>query len=98
MEEFQQALVLSPNNGQASFYLRRSKQALDNTIEDYFLKARRDYDSLKYRSAIISYCAIIRLLQGYAEDERFKQAQRQINGIEKILGMFEGEYKCFEEQ
>ncbi len=97
IEEFNLALVLSPNNGRASFYLSKTKQALDNYIEELFLKARRDYDSLRYDSAGQTYCAIIKFLQKYPDDERYKRAELQVKNVEKELGLFEGEYKCFEE-
>ena len=88
---------MDPSNGQAAFYKRKTKQALDNTIQELFLKARREVDSFRLRSSVISYCAIIRLLKGYTDDERYLQAERQVRSIEKRLGMFEGEYKCSEE-
>lgn len=97
IEEFNLALVLSPNNGRASFYLSKTKQALDNFIEELFLKARRDYDSLRYDSAGQTYCAIIKFLQRYPDDERYKRADLQVKNVEKEMGLYEGEYKCFEE-
>ncbi len=97
IEEFNLALVLSPNNGRASFYLNKTKQSLDNHIEDLFLKSRREYDSLKYAAAGQTYCSIIKMLQNYPDDERYKQAQNQVKNVEKALGMYDGEFKCFEE-
>ncbi|MBI2521255.1 MAG: FHA domain-containing protein [Bdellovibrio sp.] len=97
IEEFNLALVLNPNNGRAAFYLNKTKQSLDNSIEDLFLKARRDFDSLRYQSAGLTYCSIMRILEAYKDDERFKRAEGQLRNVEKELGMIEGEYKCFEE-
>ncbi len=97
IEEFNLALVLNPNNGRAAFYLNKTKQALDHSIEELFLKARRDYDSLRYQSAALTYCSIMRILEAYKDDERFKRAEGQLRNVEKELGMLEGEYKCFEE-
>ena len=97
IEEFSLALVLDPNNGQASFYLNKTQKALDNEIEEYFLNARREYDSLKYTSSGHSYCAVMRLLEDYPDDERYLRAQNQIGNVEKALGLYEGEFKCFEE-
>ena len=97
LEEFNQALIMDPGNGRASFYKRKTKQALDDLIEQYFTSARRDVDSYRLESALISYCAIIRLLEGYEDDERFVQSQRQISYLEKKLGMIEGDYKCLRE-
>jgi Flp pilus assembly protein TadD len=34
MEEFRLALLISPNNGQASFYLSKAKQRLDDEIRN----------------------------------------------------------------
>jgi len=96
IEEFNLALVLSPNNGRASYYLNKTKQSLDNEIEDQFLKAKRDFDSLKYKSAGSTYCSILRVLDGYQDDERYKRASTQIRNVEKALGMYENEYKCSE--
>tara|TARA_B100000886_G_C20385952_1_gene476057 strand:+ start:165 stop:1154 length:990 start_codon:yes stop_codon:yes gene_type:complete len=98
LEEFNQALIMDPGNGQASFYKRKTKQALDNSIEEYFTKARRDVDSYRLETALVSYCAIIRVLEGYEDDERYIQSRRQINFLEKKLGMIEGDYKCLPEQ
>ncbi|MEK6623607.1 MAG: FHA domain-containing protein [Bdellovibrionota bacterium] len=97
IEEFNLALVLNPNNGRAAFYLSKTKQSLDNSLEDLFLKARRDFDSLRYQSALLTYCAIMRILEAYKDDERFKRAETQLHACEKELGMMESEYKCFEE-
>lgn len=97
LEEFNQALIMDPGNGRASFYKRKTKQALDNLIEEHFTTARRDVDSYRLESALVSYCAIIRLLQGYEDDERFIQSKNQISYLEKKLGMIEGDYKCLPE-
>ena len=97
LEEFNQALIMDPGNGRASFYKRKTKQALDNLIEGYFTSARRDVDSYRLESALVSYCAIIRILQGYEDDERYVQSKIQINYLEKKLGMIEGDYQCIPE-
>lgn len=94
MAEFNLALVLSPNNGRASFYMNKTKQALDNEIESYLIKARRDQESLKYMSAIQSYCNILRLLDGYGEDDRYKKAKEEITQIAQKMGLEEGEIAC----
>ena len=86
LEEFNQALIMDPGNGRASFYKRKTKQALDNLIEGYFTSARRDVDSYRLESALVSYCAIIRILQGYEDDERYVQSKLQINYLEKNWG------------
>jgi pSer/pThr/pTyr-binding forkhead associated (FHA) protein len=95
IEEFNNALRESPNHGRASFYLNRTKQALDREIEGHQLKGRQEWDSLKMDSAISSYCSIERLLQNYPEDERFKEADENIKRLEEKLGMEKGAVKCF---
>jgi hypothetical protein len=93
--EFNLALVLSPNDGRASFYLNKAKQALDEEIEERFLRAKQEADALKYESSIITYCSVVRLLQLYTEDQRYKEALTNIKVIEKRMGKLEGEVKCF---
>lgn len=92
--EFNLALVMSPNNGRASFYLNKTKQSLDREIEQNLIKARRDQESLKFMSAVQVYCNIIRLLEGYSEDDRFKKAEEEIKQLESKMGLSEGEIKC----
>lgn len=94
MGEFNHALSLSPNNGRASFYLDKAKQALDNEIEQHFIKGKKNYESLKLKEAIQSYCAIARLLQNNKEDDRFVDSMENIKEIEIKLGLAEGEIKC----
>ncbi len=96
MKEFNLALVLSPNDGQAQFYLQKTKDALDKKITNYKMKSKRDEDSLHYQSAIVSYCAIIRLLHNYPEDERYKEAELSIRELEKKLDMEENEVSCLQ--
>ncbi len=98
IEEFNLALVLDPGNGRASFYLNKTKQYLDNEIEEMFLKARREYDSLKFRTSSRTYCSIMKMLQRYADDARYVRAEVQVRNIEDRLGMFEGEINCIQEQ
>lgn len=92
--EFNLALVISPKDAAASFYLKRSKDALDKEIQSMFFKGLRDFESLKYSSAINSYCAIIRLLNKYPEDDRYKRAKKKIEEIEEKLGKEKDEIKC----
>ncbi len=94
MNEFQFALTVSPNNGRASFYMNKTKQALHSEIDENLIKARRDQESLKYMSAIQSYCNILRLLEGYEEDENYKKAQEEIKQVEAKMGLDEGEIVC----
>ena len=98
IEDFNRALQLMPNNGQASYYLSKSKQKLDEEIEKNFIKGKNDYDSKKYQAAISSYCAVEQLIQNYPNDERYKNAVDKISAIEVELGKEKGEIKCFEEK
>ena len=94
IHEFELALMMSPGNARAAFYLDKTKQGLDGEIEQNFLKAKRDTSSLKYQSAIISYCAIVKLLEAYPEDSRYKDAYENIKFVEKKMGLDEGETNC----
>jgi hypothetical protein len=86
MEEFNFALLMSPNHGRATFYLNRTKQRLDEEIELNFFKARQEADALKLDSAIVSYCQILRLLRDYSDDERYIEASNEIDTIRKRMG------------
>lgn len=94
IQEFNLALIMAPGDPQAEYYLRRSKEELDKSIEGYIANAQRDEQSLKYKSAVISYCAILRLLHKAPEDTRFKNAEKQIKKLEAKIGMENGETDC----
>lgn len=94
--EFQHALSWSPQDALAEFYLRKTKEALDKQIEEYFLNARRDEESLKYQSAIVSYCSIVRLLNNFKDDKRYTNAIDGIKSLKKILGEPEDSIDCFQ--
>lgn len=98
MEDFRLALLLSPSNGHASFYLAKAKQRLDEDIEKNFLKGKQEYESKKLLAAIVSYCGVVQLIQNYPSDERYKNAMLKISAIESELGLEKGEIKCFEEK
>ena len=98
MEEFRLALLLSPNNGQASFYLSKSKQRLDDEIKKNFEKGAQEQDAKKYQSAVVSFCSVVQLIKEYPDDERYKTAMTNLSAIESALGMEKGEIKCFEEK
>ena len=97
ISEFEHALSWSPNDGLAQFYLRKTKEALDGSIEEMFIKAKRDEESLKYQNAAVSYCGILRLLYRYPEDERYINAKESISRLEERLGMDDGQISCSEE-
>lgn len=94
IHEFNLALIIAPGDAQAEYYLRKTKEELDKEIEGYTAKAQRDEESLKYSSAIISYCSIIRLLYSVPDDPRHKNAVTQIKELESKLGMDAGETDC----
>lgn len=98
MEDFRLALLISPNNGHASFHLAKAKQRLNEDIEKNFLKGKQEYESKKLQAAIISYCGVVQLIQNYPGDERYKNAMLKISAIESELGLEKGEVKCFEEK
>jgi pSer/pThr/pTyr-binding forkhead associated (FHA) protein len=94
MDEFNLALVISPNDHQATVYLQKTKDALEKRVKTYFMHARREMDSLKYKKATNSYCAIIRLLHNYPDHEDYVEAEKKIREIEEILQMEKNEIKC----
>ncbi|MEI8347161.1 MAG: hypothetical protein WCG27_06825, partial [Pseudomonadota bacterium] len=96
IEEFNLALVLSPNNGRAMYYLNKSKQSLRNDIEINFAKARQEAEALRYRAAAVSYCTILKLLQSYEDDDDYKSAKAGIEEIEKKMGLKKGEIECLQ--
>ncbi|MDA9189427.1 FHA domain-containing protein [bacterium] len=95
MSEFRHALNLDPENSTASYYLEKTKQELDKEIKNHFTSAKKAIDSIKYESATINYCTVIRLLQDYPEDERYKEAVKSLNHLEKKMEKQKGEIKCF---
>lgn len=98
IHEFNLALIIAPGDAQAEYYLRKTKEELDREIEGYMAKAQRDEESLKYKSSIISYCSIIRLLYSVPEDPRHKSAVKQIKDLELKLGQDQGETDCLKKQ
>lgn len=95
IEQFELALILVPNHVDASFYLRKTRESLKEYLESVKSKAEQDKDALKYTSAINQYCAIISFLQDYPKDERYKEAEKQIEFLEEKIGYEKGEYKCY---
>lgn len=98
INEFNLALILNPNDPLADFYLRKTKEELDRTIDQYFIKGKREEDSLRYQGSLIAYCAIVRLLVNYPEDSRYKNAIELIKATEGKLGLEEGETSCIKKQ
>ena len=98
IHEFNLALIIAPQDSQAEFYLRKAKEELDNAITSEVQKAQRDESSLKYKSAIVSYCSIIRLLYSAPDDSRYKNAEKKIKDLEVKQGLEEGETSCLKKQ
>lgn len=98
ISEFENAQQWSPNDPLANFYLRKTREKLDEQIESYFSKATRDNDAVNYMKASTSYCAVFRLLYKHQDDKRFKTAKEGIKGLEKSMGMDEGEIICVENE
>ncbi len=97
LAEFEHALTIDPNDALADFYLSRTREALDKKIDMHFIKSRRDEESLKFQSAIVSYCSVIRLLYKYQDDERYLNAKKGIENMESKLGREIGETNCLQE-
>jgi pSer/pThr/pTyr-binding forkhead associated (FHA) protein len=98
IHEFNLALIMAPGDAQAEYYLRKTKEDLDSSIEGYIERAQRDENSLKYQSAVVSYCSIIRLLYSVQEDTRFKNAEKRIKDLEFKIGTETGETDCLKKQ
>lgn len=96
INEFENAKQWSPNDPLANFYLRKTREALDEEIESYFSKATRDIDSINYMNAATSYCAVIRLLADYKTDRRFLTAKEGVKSLEQKMGLDEGEIECLD--
>lgn len=96
--EFNLALIMSPGDSQAEFYLRKTKEELDTSIESHVVKAQRDEASLKFNSAIVAYCSVLRLLYSVPDDPRYKNAEKKIKDLEEKLGMEPGASNCIKKQ
>ena len=92
--EFNLALIISPGDSYAEYHLRKTKERLDKTIEEFTIRAQRDEGALKFQSSIVSYCSIIRLLYTVPEDLRYKNAEKQIKELETTMGLEPGETNC----
>lgn len=92
--EFNLALIIAPGDSYAEYHLRKTKEKLDKTIEEFTIRAQRDEGALKFQSAIVSYCSIIRLLYTVPEDTRYKNAEKMIKDLESKMGSEPGETSC----
>ncbi|MBK24013.1 MAG: hypothetical protein CME70_08435 [Halobacteriovorax sp.] len=99
IEQLNLCLILAPAHGYCSFLLAKSKQQFDAMINQHFEKAKIDVDALKYKAAMVEYCAVVKLLGEYKKagksDVRLEEAEANIEFVEKKLGMDPGEHKCF---
>jgi pSer/pThr/pTyr-binding forkhead associated (FHA) protein len=96
--EFNLALMISPGDPYAEFHLRKTKEKLDKSIEELTIRAQRDEGALKFHSAVVSYCSIIRLLYTVPEDSRYKNAETMIKGLEQKIGLEANETDCLKKQ
>lgn len=94
IEEFNLALILNPRSGRAAFYLEKAKQKLNEDVKSNFLRAKVAIDALKYDSATVSYCAILRLLEKYPEDERYVKAKAELEDLLTKMGREKNDTDC----
>jgi hypothetical protein len=87
-------LEISPGHPKASFYLNKANDELNSVIEQYNLFAARDLQSLQYRKALTSYCAILRLLHNFNESPQYKETKKKIEEISKVLEIENSENSC----
>jgi pSer/pThr/pTyr-binding forkhead associated (FHA) protein len=95
--EFQSAKQWSPNDPLTNFYLRRTKETLNEKIQTFLIKGKRDVKGLNYNSATSSFCAVVRLLHENTSKESLKYlltAREGIKNIELKMNYDEGEIKC----
>ncbi len=95
MQEFNLALTLDPNDGEAAYHLNIAKQRLDEKVKDMFEQATKNKDSLKYQRALGTYCAIYKLLSDYKTDERYIEAKKNVDDMAEKLGMKKSDNYCF---
>ena len=86
--EFNTALIVAPTSSRALAYKRKAKDLLDQEIDAYFDQAARDFESYHYDKVIKSYCQILRVLENFPEDERYKSAK---GNIKQLVDNFEVE-------
>jgi pSer/pThr/pTyr-binding forkhead associated (FHA) protein len=94
IHEYNLALIISPGDSHADFYLRKTKERLDQALEEAAAAGQRDEASIKYQNAIMRYCQIIRLLYTVPEDPRYKSAEERIKILEGLLGLDPNETDC----
>ena len=94
LEKFRDVLELDKNNSRAKRYEKITLNFLENKIESMFLKARRDVDALRHKSAATTYCDIMRILQMDPDDQRFKDAKENVRLMEEKMGLEKDAIEC----
>ncbi len=94
INEFDMALILSPQNSRALSYKEKAQKSLDDDIDKFFALAARDYEAFNYAKAIKSYCAVIKMLEYKPDDDRKKSAEKNIEEITNKSGIDKSESSC----
>jgi pSer/pThr/pTyr-binding forkhead associated (FHA) protein len=94
MDEFKLARMLDPNNGDAAFHMNKAKQRLDEKIASLFADATKSKDALRFHQALGIYCSIYKLLKEYPDDERFKEADKNVKDMADKIGKEESDNHC----
>ena len=79
---------MAPTSSRVLAYKRKAKDLLDQEIDAYFDQAARDFESYHYDKAIKNYCQIIRVLENFQEDKRYKSAK---GNIKQLVDNFKAE-------
>jgi len=95
IDEYNRALILTPTSGYIKYLIDRTRQRLDEEIEQSFFKSSQCIEARRYGCAKVSLCSIVRYLQEYKDDQRYKDAKKQIEIVEDKMGIEKGEIKCF---
>ena len=102
LKEFDFAKTLDPHNARAINYITKCQHAFTEDVKTYLYKAKMDEANLRFTSAITSYCAIVKMLEEYQEEEenkkRYNDAISSIKNLNNLIGMNNGEIKCYKEQ
>ncbi len=94
VREFDMALTLNPTGGRASFYKRKAVKKIMKTIDDLFIQASRERVALRYNSALVSLCGVIKFLAYYENKENEEQAEKMIKEIHLEMGREDNENPC----
>jgi len=97
LSEFNAALDENPSDSQAKFYKKKAYEGIESLVTQYNIEAQRNLATVNAERALVSYCAIIRLLQEYPKNVRYVQAMKNIKKIEKEQGYELGEVRCLQD-